>query len=192
MVKRESRCVFGEKLRAVRERKGLTMKQVAERIAVSESLICQIERNKVSPSIETLLSIADTLEIDLDYLFRDFKKNKPVEIVRRTERHSRTIQGVTYYQLSAMTDSSEEYGIGAVRIEIEVGAERGNSEYGHPGKELGVILSGEGRLTYGTESYILKEGDSVSFASDIPHILKNAGKKKLVALWINTPSKMIG
>ena len=46
---------FGEKLRTVRERKGLTLKEVAGQAGVSESLVSQIERNKVSPSVDTLL-----------------------------------------------------------------------------------------------------------------------------------------
>lgn len=60
----------GEKIRLVRERKTLTLRQVAQQAGVSESLISQIERNKVSPAIDTLLSIADALDIDLEYLFR--------------------------------------------------------------------------------------------------------------------------
>ena len=57
---------FGEKLRKVRERKGLTLKVVAQQAGVSESLVSQIERNKVSPAIDTLLSLADVLDISLN------------------------------------------------------------------------------------------------------------------------------
>ena len=46
---------FGEKIREVRERKHLTMREVAEKAGVSESLISQIERNKISPAIDTLV-----------------------------------------------------------------------------------------------------------------------------------------
>ena len=52
--------------------------KVAEKAGVSESLVSQIERSKVSPSLDTMLTIADVLEIDLEYLFRDFKKDKKV------------------------------------------------------------------------------------------------------------------
>ena len=53
---------FGEKLREVRERKKMTMRDVAEKAGVTESLISQIERNKVSPAIDTLFSIASSSE----------------------------------------------------------------------------------------------------------------------------------
>ncbi|MBW1912730.1 MAG: helix-turn-helix transcriptional regulator, partial [Deltaproteobacteria bacterium] len=50
---------FGDKLRRVREKRKVTMKEVALKAGVSESLISQIETNKVSPAIDTLLGIAD-------------------------------------------------------------------------------------------------------------------------------------
>ena len=74
---------FGEKIRIVRERKQITLKQVAEAAEISESMVSQIERNKVSPSIDTLLSIADFLEIDVDYLFSDYRKSRKVVITRK-------------------------------------------------------------------------------------------------------------
>ena len=190
-MKREVRHRFGKTLRTVRERKALTIREVATRIGVTESLISQIERDKVSPSIDTLLSIAAVLEIDLEYLFRDYKTDKPVTIVRRGERNIRRMRGVSYHQLTAISDTVEEYEIEAVMLQIDVGAERGNRDYGHPGKELGVILSGSCELSYGTETYSLHEGDSMSFASDIPHSLKNTGSETLVALWVNTPPRIV-
>ena len=66
IVKEKMKYLFGHKLRTVRERKGYTLKDVASRAEVSESLISQIERNKVSPSIDTLLLIADILDIDYE------------------------------------------------------------------------------------------------------------------------------
>ena len=68
--KKESKRVpyhFGEKLRMVREHKGMTLKVVAEKAGVSESLVSQIERNKVSPAIDTLLALADALDINLEF-----------------------------------------------------------------------------------------------------------------------------
>jgi mannose-6-phosphate isomerase-like protein (cupin superfamily) len=63
-------------------------------------------------------------------------------------------------------------------------------EYGHPGKELGFILEGTGILYYGTEEYKLFRGDSISFPSEIPHILKNTGSGPLEALWVITPPRL--
>lgn len=179
---------FGEKIRSVRERKGITMKEVAEKCGVTESLISQIERNKVSPAIETLLSIVDVMDIDIEYLFGDFKKNKQVDIVKKNDRNIFSSHGVVYEQLSSAWKNLE-HGIEAYYLEIDSGSEKGSEEYGHIGMEMGIILQGKGELKYGTETYVLESGDSISFSSDIPHVLRNTGGSKLKAYWVVTPSK---
>src|SRR5512136_2255419 len=117
---------FGEKIREVRERKHLTMRQVAERAGVSESLISQIERNRISPAIDTLLKIIDILEIDLDFIFRDFKKDRPVNLVRAGEKKRAVIDGVVYEQLSHTSSSREEHAIEAYFLEIPPGGKSGD------------------------------------------------------------------
>ena len=77
---------FGEKLRTVREKKGYTLKVVAQKAGVSESLVSQIERSRVSPAIDTLLTLADVLDINLEFLFEEYRRDKPVKIIRKDER----------------------------------------------------------------------------------------------------------
>ena len=191
MLKKNIRYRFGEKLRSVRERKGLTLKDVAEMVSVSESLISQIERNKVSPSMDTLLTIADVLDIDFEFLFKDYKRNKQVDIVRAGKGDRIVQPGVTYHQLSMMPETDDDHAIEAFLLEVSPGSEKGDLEYGHAGKELGILLEGEGELAYGTGNYKLRAGDSISFSSDNPHTLHNTGKKVLKAIWVISPPRKL-
>jgi transcriptional regulator with XRE-family HTH domain len=181
---------FGDKIRGVRERKGMTLKEVARKADLSESLISQIETNKVSPAIDTLLKIADILEIDLEYLFLDYKKKKTVNLVKANERNKIEYQNVLYEQLSKTIDGDSEHAIEAYYLEIKPGKEKGSTEYGHKGRELGIIVDGKGEFIIGGDSFELNKGDSISFDSDVPHVLKNMGQKLLKAYWIVTPPKM--
>ncbi len=190
-MKKALRHKFGDKLRRVRERKGITLKSVAQAAQVSESLVSQIECNKVSPSIDTLMALADALDLDPEYLFRDFKKDKRVEILRKAERHSIVQSEITYHQLSLTPEPSEKFSIEAFLLEIPPGGEKGDSEFGHMGKEWGILLEGNGELSYGTRTFALDSGDSVSFPSDIPHILRNTGRATLKAIWIVTPPRRL-
>ena len=189
MIKYKMKYKFGEKLRTVRERKKLTLKDVAGKAGVSESLISQIERNKVSPSIDTLLLIADVLDIDYEYLFSDYRQKRKVAIVRSAERDSISRNKMTIQQLSAPGDGSAEHTIEAFLLQIEAGGEKGDPEYGHAGWEFGVILKGQAQFIYGNETYELGEGDSISFPSDIPHLFKNCGADLLEAIWVVAPPR---
>lgn len=191
MIKKEIRYPFGGKLREVRERRNITLKEVAALAGVSESLVSQIERNKVSPSIDTLLTIADVLGVDHEYLFSDYKKSKSVSILKAGTGATLVQDRVTLHQLSRMEELSEDYSMEAFMLEIDENAEKGDKEYGHAGREFGVILEGSAELVYGTETYRLDQGDSVSFPSDIPHILRNIGSGMLKALWIITPPRLL-
>jgi transcriptional regulator with XRE-family HTH domain len=190
-MKKIMKCKFGEKLRAVRERRGYTLKNVAQRASVSESLVSQIERNKVSPSVDTLLLIADILDIDYEYLFSDYRQKRRVAIVRASERDSIRRNKVTIHQLSFTDEVSKDPAIEAFLLEIEETGETGDREYGHAGREFGIILEGQAELIYGDETYELNKGDSISFPSNIPHLLKNAGNHMLTAIWVVTPPRKL-
>ena len=181
---------FGDKLRIIREKKKLTLKEIANKISASESLISQIERNKVSPAIDTLLKIVDVLDLDLEYLFKDLKKSKKVNLVKCNERNKIILHDVVYEQLSKTLGNEKEHQMEAYYLEIKEGGEKGSKEYGHKGRELGIIIEGEGEFIIGNKSYKLFKGDSISYDSDVPHILRNIGNTKLKAYWIITPPKM--
>jgi len=191
LIKSDIKYQFGGKLRAVRERKNITLKDVAALAGVSESLVSQIERNKVSPSIDTLLTLADVLGVDHEHLFSAYKKNKKVSILKAGTGSTLAQDSVTLRQLSRTEELSEDHAMESFMLEIGVGGEKGDMEYGHAGKEFGLILEGQGELVYGTETYELVQGDSVSFPSDIPHILKNTGDVMLKALWVITPPRLL-
>lgn len=179
---------FGEKLRQVRERRGLTMKEVAQRAELSESLISQIERNRVSPALDTLLTLVDVLDVDLEYLFADFRREREVRVVRREGRRIMEYPGVRYQEL-ASAGEHEEHGMQAWLLELQPGCSRGNGEYGHPGRELGIIVRGKAEFRSGSKSWQLAEGDSISFNADVPHQLVNVGEGPLQAYWMVTPPR---
>jgi transcriptional regulator with XRE-family HTH domain len=179
---------FGEKIRAVRERRSLTLREVAEKAGVSESLVSQIERNRVSPAIDTLLALVDALDLDLEYLFSDYRRDRSVRIMRREERSTFTRPGVLYERLAQLEGQGRE-GIEAYAITIEPEAKTGGRDYGHPGWELGIVQEGNAELTVGNQTYKLSPGDSASFMADAPHVLANSGKRPLRVFWIITPPK---
>lgn len=178
---------FGEKIRTVRERKGYTLKVVAQAAGVSESLVSQIERNRVSPAIDTLLALADALEIDLEYLFEEYRRERPVRVIRSDARRHTTENGLTYEEIVRPVEDDGAHAIESYYITIPPGGETNRGSYGHLGREFGVITEGTVELHYETSVYTLNKGDSISFSATAPHILRNTGKEPVRALWVVTP-----
>lgn len=180
---------FGEKLRQVREHKGYTLKVVAQKAGVSESLVSQIERNHVSPAIDTLLALADVLDINLEFLFDEYRKKRPVQVIRANERPSINEDDITYEQLAKPSGSDTENSIESYVLHIPAGSHTHRGSYGHIGREFGIITKGKARLTYENTEYILNEGDSVSFSAGVRHVLENVGNCDLEAIWFVTPAQ---
>jgi transcriptional regulator with XRE-family HTH domain len=178
---------FGEKLRSVRERKGYTLKVVAQAAGVSESLVSQIERNRVSPAIDTLLALADALEIDLEYLFEEYRRERPVRVIHADERRNIEENSVLYEEIVRPLEDDGAHAIESYYITLPVGGETKRGSYGHLGREFGIVTEGTGELHYETSVYPLNKGDSISFSATAPHTLKNVGKDSFRALWVVTP-----
>ncbi|HPO03328.1 XRE family transcriptional regulator [Treponema zuelzerae] len=178
---------FGEKLRTVRERKGYTLKVVALAAGVSESLVSQIERNRVSPAIDTLLALADALEIDLEYLFEEYRRERPVKLIKADERRQLDENGIKYEEVARPIEGDGAHAIEAYYITLPPGAETRRGSYGHLGREFGIVTEGSAELHYETKVYKLEKGDSISYSATAPHTLVNSGSEQLRALWVVTP-----
>jgi len=61
-------------LREERERQRLSMNALAERSGLSQSMISLVERDLRNPTLDTLLRMADVLEVDLGTLIKRAKK----------------------------------------------------------------------------------------------------------------------
>ena len=60
---------LGARLREVRLRSGLSLREVARQLGVSPSFVSQLENGKSQPSVATLYSLAQLLRVSIDELF---------------------------------------------------------------------------------------------------------------------------
>jgi len=64
------RVLLGRRIRIIRKAKGWTQEQLGSKADISYKFIGEIERGQQNPSFDTLVKIADALEIELFDLFR--------------------------------------------------------------------------------------------------------------------------
>ncbi len=180
---------FGEKIRIVREKKHLTLKAVATQAGVSESLVSQIERNRVSPAIDTLLSLANVLDINLEYLFEEYNRTRPVSIIRSGERRTTHEEEIVYEEIAQPMEKDGQNSIESYVVTIPPRCHTHRGSYGHLGRELGFVIQGSAILHYENKEYIINEGDSVNFSAGSPHTIENSGEIPFKAIWVVTPAQ---
>jgi transcriptional regulator with XRE-family HTH domain len=69
---------FGEKIRELRQSKGLSQEELAFRAGVHRNYLGGIERGERNPALDNMAAIAKALGVDLSELLR-FERNKPVK-----------------------------------------------------------------------------------------------------------------
>jgi transcriptional regulator with XRE-family HTH domain len=180
----QEELLLGRRVRRVREERSLSLKQLAERALVSESFISQVERGVANPSVASLRRIAEALGTSIGALF-DGRDTSGV-VVRVGDR-ARLVHPRRKWRDFLLTPQSAKR-LQVILSVIEPGEGCGNEQYTHDSdEECVVVLKGRLEFRVENESYVLEEGDSLTFESRLPHWNRNPGHTKAEVLWIITP-----
>lgn len=179
---------LGALLRAIRNARHLTIKEVAGKAGISSSLLSQIERNRISPSLDTLLQVLEVYGVPPNKFFKDYETHSKVEIIKKGDRKIYNRKGFKYEKLCGDSQTKGNHSFNAFFLELAPGQQRGDAGDGHLGRELGIVMTGSANLLYGQETYEINKGDSVSFFSQIPHVIVNQSKDIFQAYWVVTPA----
>ncbi len=181
---------IGAKLRHARMVQQLRLKDLAERVGCSESMLSKVENDQVRPSLKILHRLAAELNTSIGALFSGGGDRNKI-VMRRSERPiirtnvigRPTAAGVRLECL--VPDPENRLLYGSIHI-VEPGGGSGG-DIQHKGEEIGYLLEGELDLTVDGTTYRLLPHDSFFFDSSLPHRYKNPGQVTTKVVWINTP-----
>ncbi|MEZ0167997.1 cupin domain-containing protein [Microvirga sp. TS319] len=162
---------IGARLLELRRRRGLSVRELALRSGISHSSISLIERDRMSPSVDTLSAILDALGTTLTGFFAEMNAAAPyspfypasewVEIGKA--------QTISYRMLGVNQPNRQ---ILMLHETYAVGADSG-VPYSHSAQEAGMVVRGAVEVTVGDQSKVLGEGDGYYFDSRVPHRFRN-------------------
>ena len=180
----------GSRLRAERERHGISLRELARRVGVSPSLVSQIELDRVNPSVSTLYALVTELGMTMSDVFGDGVA-QPTRVVRDQDgivttpasRNALNLaSGVRWERLTAHSDPNVEF----LRVVYPVGAESCPEDalVRHGGREYGYVTSGTLGVRVGFDEYELGPGSSIAFDSTSPHRLWTIGDEPAHGIWV--------
>ena len=181
----ETRVDVGERLRAIRTLRRVTLKTVADRAGLSESFLSQVERGRANASVASLKRIAGALGVNVADLFEPNGSPSRPRVLRRESRPTLTFG--TLGRKFMLTPRPLEH-LQVIVGELEEGGSTGDEPYTHgDSEELLVVLAGTVHLQLGTEVFELRTGDSIDYRSSTPHRLTNPGDETAEVMWIISP-----
>ncbi len=176
------------RLRLARQTRGLTLKALAETAGCSESLLSKIENGKASPSLPMLHRLVQALDTNIGWMFEENHGEEGI-IFRDGARPVITLdplrrgEGIS---LERVIPYSPGHLLQCNIHRIEVGGESAGPIQ-HAGEEVGYVLRGRIELILDGRTFILSQGDSFVFGSELPHAYRNLGDEPASIFWVNTP-----
>jgi len=167
----------GDRIRRIREERGLSVKDLSSRTGIDIAALRRIESSETIPALGQLVRLGRALDMKMGYLISP-GIDKPMTMVHKDERRpvsrygeaKSTLCGYSYESLAPEKADRlmEPFVVTLVPTEAE--------EYStHPGQEFLYVLEGEVKVQVGDHVDFLKPGDAAYYDSIEPHVVRCVG-----------------
>lgn len=151
----------GPRLKQLRQRRDVTLSDLAEQTGISISTLSRLEAGLRRPTLEQLLPLARTYGVTLDELVDAPPTGDP----RINLRPVRSRDGRTIIPLTRRAG-----GIQAYKFVLPAGRDDAEPELRtHEGYDWAFVLNGRLRLVIGEHDLILEPGEAAEFDTRTPH-----------------------
>ncbi|MFY2822522.1 helix-turn-helix domain-containing protein [Ruegeria sp. MALMAid1280] len=156
------------RLKEARRAKGLSLEAVANLSGVSRSMVSQIERGESSPTISTLWNLTRALQVDFAGLLEEANTADQIEVLRKVEVPSIDNMGQNC-RIRILSPPEEAGGHEVYDIEFDTDGALTSQPHARGAREQLTVLEGAVRVTSGSASRDLKQGDTARYAADVAH-----------------------
>jgi transcriptional regulator with XRE-family HTH domain len=172
-----------KKIKDIRLRNGLTLKELSEKTDLSISFLSQVERGASSLAITSLKKIADALNVKITEFFETESNNN--YLVKIEQQKPFKIEGsdFTYVRLSGEFNGRV---LEPMLVTLAPNQKR-TQTFNHPGEEFYYVLKGAALFNVDNQEYLIRQGDSLHFPSTCPHFVENVLDEETVLLCVLTP-----
>ena len=173
---------IGERIRRQRKKLGFSLRELGARTDLTAGFLSQLENDQISPSLNSLQSIASALQVPMFYFLDD---TRPSPVVRLDDRRK------IYFP-----DSQMGYDLLAPEltrqmmpflIRMEPGVCRIAQPLAKPTEQWFFVLQGRLQITIGDDTHLLERDDSIYIDGDLLRKFGSASDEELVVICCVTP-----
>lgn len=164
--------IIAENLKKHREEKKLSLDNVSKLSGVSKSMLGQIERGEVNPTVSTVWKIANGLKISFTELMS--RPEIDIEIVDKAQIQPLIEDEGRFRNFPVFPfDNTRRFEM--YSLEIDAGGKLEAEAHPLGTQEFITVFSGEAAISLNGENYIVGKGNSIRFKADSPHSYVNIG-----------------
>ena len=170
--------IIAGNLKEIRKRKELSLEQVSVLTSISKSMLSQLERGEVNPTISTVYKLSLGLKVPVTAFTADkpkpFSKTGKAEVMPLVGDEGR-------YRLYPIFEFREGQDFEIFDLEFDEGGRMCGHLQMHGTREFITVYSGELTLIFEDREYVLKAGDSAAYNAFDDYVYKNTGKGMVTA-----------
>ena len=166
--------IVGKNLKNLREKRGFSLGQLAEKAGVSKMMLSQIERGDANPTINTIWKIAFGLKVPYAKLLEYHEEMDSVDLVRlgdAVEQEDAGCRIISYFT------ATEKRHLEYYRMEVKAGIRHDSIGHSENSREFLIVLAGSLTMTVDGRDYELEKDDAISFEAAGAHSYLARGKE---------------
>jgi transcriptional regulator with XRE-family HTH domain len=176
---------IGQRIKTLREEKGLSLDELSKLTGFDVELLSNIESNKVQPQLGTVIKLSKALDSAFsrlvsgvgDRLYSITRRHEQKVISRSTSQKGQK----QVYLYKSLAPEVKGRHMEALIVKLEENPYKEMSV--HEGEEFIYVLDGVVALNIGQDSYDLEPGDSAYYLSTTPHLVAaKSGKATILAV----------
>lgn len=167
-----------EKVRKLRKQRRWSLAELSAACDVSRSMLSQIERAEVNPTLAVVHRIARAFGTPLSSLV-DASAGPLIQTVRGSDRSS-LFRSDRQCRVRTLSPLAMEKDIEFYEVLLQPGASLRSSPHFRGARELLTVHAGSVRISTGDDVAELAAGDSASYPADLPHAIENPGDLEAV------------
>lgn len=172
----------GTRLRLIRERNGLSQRELAKRACITNSNISMIEQGLVSPSINSLARVLSGIPMTLAQFFACDPLDVGTVVYSAHHLAEQQVQAPSGLVIQTIAADKSERQVNMRREIFPAGCDTGVEPLRALGEMSATLISGELELTVGMQVHQLQAGDAFYLSSQQPYRIRNRGADNAVVI----------
>jgi transcriptional regulator with XRE-family HTH domain len=175
---------LGSRVKHLRQQRSWSLEELAQASGVSRSMLSQIEREQVNPTLAVTFRIAHAFGMALGELVEAPGASSSVTVIRADDRayHYRSDKDCRIRTLSPL---NLEKDVEFYEVQLQAGGALRSAAHFAGTREFLTVQKGQVRVNSGQDSEVLNPGDSVTYRADVPHAIVNVGRSEAVMFLVD-------
>jgi transcriptional regulator with XRE-family HTH domain len=173
------------RVRELRRKRSWTLEQMSAACGVSRSMISEIERGGVNPTLAVACRVAQAFGMSLGELVDLPSVTNRIDVIRADDR-AYQFRSDRYCSIRTLSPLYLEKSVEYYEIVLRRGGALRSAPHFQGARELLTVQRGSVRVAAGADISELKTGDSAHYPADVQHAIENVGKDEAVLFLVVT------